>query len=140
MTWCSSSTLCIVYIYLSLGSWRGVLDTSLCDKVCHWLPAGRWFSLGSPVSSTKKTDSHDITEILLKVALNTITLSPTLIPLFLPLTLSMLHKTLFSYHWLHGILLVDGACDIKHSVKTFKEYLKLLNRLYDITWFGSVYA
>ena len=22
----------------------------------------------------------------------------------------------------------------------FKEYLKLLNRLYDITWFGSVYA
>jgi hypothetical protein len=27
------------------------------------------------VSSTKKTDCHDITEILLKVALNTITLS-----------------------------------------------------------------
>ena len=26
-----------------------------------------------------------------------------------------------------------------HSI-TFKEYLKLLNRLYDITWFGSVYA
>ena len=23
---------------------------------------------------------------------------------------------------------------------SFKEYLKLLNRLYDITWFGSVYA
>jgi len=23
---------------------------------------------------------------------------------------------------------------------TFKEYFKLLNRLYDITWFGSVYA
>jgi hypothetical protein len=27
---------------------------------------------GPPVSSTNKTDSHDITEILLKVALNTI--------------------------------------------------------------------
>ena len=26
---------------------------------------------GTPVSSTNKTDSHDITEILLKVALNT---------------------------------------------------------------------
>jgi hypothetical protein len=26
------------------------------------------------------------------------------------------------------------------KVITFKEYLKLLNRLYDITWFGSVYA
>ena len=26
------------------------------------------------------------------------------------------------------------------SLYLFKEYLKLLNRLYDITWFGSVYA
>jgi len=36
--------------------------------------AGQWFSQGTPVSSTSKTDHHDITEILLKVALNTITL------------------------------------------------------------------
>jgi hypothetical protein len=35
----------------------------------------RWFSLGIQVSSTNKNDHHDITEILLKVALNTITLS-----------------------------------------------------------------
>jgi hypothetical protein len=33
---------------------------------------GRWFSPGPPVSSTNKTDRHDITEILLKVVLNTI--------------------------------------------------------------------
>ena len=33
---------------------------------------GRWFSLGTSVSSTDKTDRHRITEILLKVALNTI--------------------------------------------------------------------
>jgi hypothetical protein len=33
------------------------------------LEAGRWFSPGTPVSSTNKTDRHDITEILLKVAL-----------------------------------------------------------------------
>ena len=31
-----------------------------------------WFSPGRPVSSTNKTERHDITEILLKVALNTI--------------------------------------------------------------------
>jgi hypothetical protein len=31
-----------------------------------------WFSTGPPVSSTNKTDHHDITEILLKVVLNTI--------------------------------------------------------------------
>ena len=35
-----------------------------------------WSSPGPPVSSTNKTDRNDITEILLKVALNTIT--PTL--------------------------------------------------------------
>jgi hypothetical protein len=39
------------------------------------LAAARWFSSGTPVSSTNKADRHDITEILLKVALNTITLS-----------------------------------------------------------------
>ena len=41
-------------------------------KVCQWLAIGKWFSSGSPVSSTNKTDRHDITEILLKVALNII--------------------------------------------------------------------
>ena len=46
--------------------------TTLCDKVCQWLAAGQWFSPGPPVSSINKTDLHDITEILLKVALNTI--------------------------------------------------------------------
>jgi hypothetical protein len=30
----------------------------------------QWFSLGTAVSSTNKTDYHDMTEILLKVALN----------------------------------------------------------------------
>ena len=36
------------------------------------LATGRWFSPGIPVSSINKTDRQDITEILLKVALNTI--------------------------------------------------------------------
>jgi hypothetical protein len=34
--------------------------------------AGQWFSQSTPVSSTNKTDHHDIPEILLKVGLNTI--------------------------------------------------------------------
>jgi hypothetical protein len=50
-----------------------VLDTTLCDEVCQGLAADQWFSLGTPVSSTKKTDHHIETEILLKVALNTMT-------------------------------------------------------------------
>jgi hypothetical protein len=36
------------------------------------LANGRWFSPGTPASSTTKTGRHDIAEILLKVALNTI--------------------------------------------------------------------
>jgi hypothetical protein len=33
---------------------------------------GRWSSLGTPVSFTNKTDHNEITEMLLKVALNAI--------------------------------------------------------------------
>ena len=46
--------------------------TTLWFKVCQWLATGLWFSPGPPVSTTNKTDHHDITKILLKVALNTI--------------------------------------------------------------------
>ena len=38
----------------------------------NWLATGRWFSLGTANSSTNETDCHNTTEILLKVALNTI--------------------------------------------------------------------
>ena len=77
-----------IYNYLcnqclsSLKLWVGiplrrcVLDTTLCDKVCQWLAAGRWYSAGTLVSSTYKTYCHDITEILLKVALSAIILTP----------------------------------------------------------------
>jgi hypothetical protein len=39
---------------------------TLCDKVCQWFATGQWFSVGPPVSSI------DITEMLLKVVLNTV--------------------------------------------------------------------
>ena len=41
-------------------------------KPHQWLATGRWIYPGPPVSPTNKTDRHDIAEILLKVALNTI--------------------------------------------------------------------
>jgi hypothetical protein len=66
----------------------GVLDTTLCDKVCLW------FSPDTPVSSTNKTDCHDFTEILLKMALNTITLT--------------LH---FCIHWNHWIIWMETWLD-----------------------------
>ena len=42
------------------------------DKAYQLLADGRGFSPGTPAFSTTKTGRHDITEILLKVALNTI--------------------------------------------------------------------
>jgi hypothetical protein len=54
-------------------TWRSVLDTTLYDKVCHRRAADRCPC--TPVSSTRRTDRNDIAEIVLKVALNTITLT-----------------------------------------------------------------
>ena len=54
---------CLSPLMLESHSWHGVLV------------AGWWFSLGTAASSTNKTDYHDITQILLKIVLNTITLT-----------------------------------------------------------------
>jgi len=84
----SSSYCSCIYSYLCnrclspLTLWvripprRGVLDATLCNKVCQWLATGRWFSPDTPVFSTNKTERHDIVEILQKVVLSTITLTP----------------------------------------------------------------
>ena len=34
-------------------SWRGVLNTTVCDKDCQCLVTGLWISLGTPISATK---------------------------------------------------------------------------------------
>ena len=60
-------------------SWWGILDTTLCDKVCWWLVTGQWFSSGTPVSSTNKNDIMGI----FKVMLNIITLTQTPVILYL---------------------------------------------------------
>jgi hypothetical protein len=62
--WCKNLLVCCKFKF---HSWRGVFDTTIGDQVCQWLTSDLWFSLGTPVSSTNKTDWHDITEILLKV-------------------------------------------------------------------------
>jgi hypothetical protein len=46
--------------------------TTLRDNVCQRLATGRWVSPDTSVFFTNKTDYNDITEILLKVALNII--------------------------------------------------------------------
>jgi hypothetical protein len=52
--------------------WRGVLDITLCDKNLSVSCDRAVVFPGTPVSSINKIDRHDIAEILLKVALNTI--------------------------------------------------------------------
>jgi hypothetical protein len=71
---------CILNIAVSQISWRYssvilLFDTILCDKICQWLAAGQCISLGTPVSSIKLAPMHYITEIVLKLVLNTITLT-----------------------------------------------------------------
>jgi hypothetical protein len=59
------------YIMQPVPTTTNVVSSNLYqDKV--WLATGQWFSPGPLVSSTNKTDCHNIAEILLKVALNTI--------------------------------------------------------------------
>ena len=76
------TTACAISAYhhrsCEFESHSGVLYATLCDNVCQWLAAGCWFYPGTPVSFTNKTDRHDITEIFLKVVVNTISLSLTL--------------------------------------------------------------
>jgi hypothetical protein len=55
--------------YCEFESWSG-RGVQHCDKVCQGLATGRWFSPGPMISSTNKTDRHDITEILLKVSVS----------------------------------------------------------------------
>ena len=65
-----------IFILGSVNGWKLFNVVYFYDslRVCHGRDhmVGRWFSPCPPVTSTNKTDRHDITEILLKVALNTI--------------------------------------------------------------------
>jgi hypothetical protein len=112
---------------------RCVLDTTLCDKVYQWLAAGRWFS---PVSSINKTDRHDITEIMLKVALNTIILtlhrnSTLEKPLILELILYIWFK--FSQHLISVLNVVMCLLAFIFMNDTWQKYAGDIGRLFRIT-------
>ena len=80
----------------SIGSLRNINQI--------WYPkslSGRWFSQSPPVSSTNKTDRHDITEILLNVALNTIKQTNNWYPEKKEISdwLKYEKKKIFTNHW-----------------------------------------
>jgi len=68
----SDKCLSLLTLWVRIPLRRG---TILWDTVCQWLATGRWFSPGTRVSFTNKTDRHDNNEILLKVALKTMTIT-----------------------------------------------------------------
>ena len=98
---------------------RGVPDTTLCNKVSQWLAAGWWFSPGTPVSSANKTDRHDIIEILLKVALNTINKNPTSFHNTYIITRKRVVSVLFSSITTHWFFTMEKYVNIyyRHLVK-----------------------
>jgi hypothetical protein len=68
-------------LQLPMQSVSKVVSTNLTQsevysiQFCQWLATSLWFSPGIPASSINKTGRHDITEISLNVALNTISLT-----------------------------------------------------------------
>jgi hypothetical protein len=68
------------------------------DKVYQLLAHGLWFSPGTPASSTTKTGHHDIAEILLKVALNTISQIKSNQSIGLTITSGYIHDYINSYN------------------------------------------
>jgi len=99
---------------------RGVLDTTLYDKVCQWLAACRWFS---PVSSTNKTDRHYITDILVKEALNITHLNyrrkmSNIRFIFLEMLIHMIYLSL-------TVWILDAICEMNFSPFLFHFIFKL---------------
>ena len=95
--------------------------TTLCDKVCQWLA----FSLGPPVPSININDCHDITEILLKVTINTIKSSQSFLFLLLEESVKILiqvfhRQTFFSYT--HEFMC--KMCFLEHKVNGWTFYFK----------------
>ena len=74
----------IYWLYYNYASWKIGVVVCSCYRVYQLLTTGRWFSPGTPVLSTSVAGRYDIIEILLNVALNTITLTACL-----PLPLSL---------------------------------------------------
>ena len=117
--------------YFPLRSTKGskFKENILCKNglkfVCKCLVTGQWFSPGTLVSSTNKTDRHDIAEILLKVTLSTINqtnqtiysnslsiLCLLLDQCILPVVREITHKNAWFYNQIRnvqkGILIIHG--------------------------------
>ena len=83
----------IIFLYISK------MHFDIVFHLCRWLQAGLWFSLGTPVSSINETDRHDISKILLKVAVNTITSTLNSMSSIYDKNKLTVSCTNFNYYW-----------------------------------------
>ena len=129
---CLSTLTLWVWILLR----RGVLNTTLCDKFCLWLERDRLFFPGPPVSSTNKTDRHIIIEILLKVALNTITITLNLVCIWLCNRKTFEHKFLLPFLVLYNLLVGENRKKTISFLPAYLPYCLLPKAMwaFAITW------
>ena len=85
------------------------------DKVYQLFAHGRWFSPGTPASSTTKTARHDIAEILLEVALNSKNSNHSNVArtkLFVIVTLQLRYKCALNFYFFSevNVLFNDLNC------------------------------
>jgi hypothetical protein len=109
--------------------------------------AGRWFSQGTPISSTNKTDRHDICEILLKVTLNTITVTPLFFLYHISFQSTVLSPVIIGYsplitcplysiynlnvEW-HFVIFIRQNINVRSWPYPWKNYNWRVNRWYDL--------
>ena len=108
-------------------------DTTLYDKVCQWLVTGRWFSLAS---STNKTELHDITEIMLKMALSNIKLSTNLGKMVKQ------YVNVFRRNNIYLFFLLQNCTLLLHKIKEISKYLiasmVLVHAIQNVSRMGAV--
>jgi len=89
----------------------------------HFCTTGRWFS---PVSSSNKTDRHDITEILLKVTLNTISPNSHYSNMYLGYIISQINpKYITGDMVIHvgGVIMIMNSCILNYRYIEIAEIL-----------------
>ena len=106
-----------------------ILKKILWKETCQWLATGWWFSPGTPVSSTNKTERHYITEILLIVVLNTITITSNyhMTKIIRTVVINYVKNNTINYHTWIIIKKVPGFVETwfainKKKYKIFKIY------------------
>ena len=100
------------------------VEVSHALQVCQWLAVDWWFSPGTPISSTSKTDAVKKNKILLKMAINQTKkkrkLSPTLGCVMGPIFTSLFNDI---FHVFSPVVSCPLQCSVRSSLFPFIVFL-----------------